>query len=184
MPKSNKPRSAPRASHPFAPIVFDDSRILILGSFPSLQSFENNFYYAHPRNQFWPILSAVYGIAATTQEKRIALLRKARIALWDVIESCERTNSADTNLANCVPNPIDGLIRDYPAIRLVCLTGGKAAQLYRRHFSHTRLPAVQLPSPSPAYAAMRFEAKCARYRRVLLDSAENRGLTQPDLTNS
>ena len=169
MPKSNKGDAAGApARHPFAPIIDETSKILILGSFPSLKSFENHFYYAHPRNQFWPILSDIFQKPAATRKERLALLKSAGIALWDVVGACERTNSADSNLKACEPNDISGVLKRFPDIRAILFTGRKAEELYRRHFSHLDVPTYLLPSPSPAYAAMPFEEKRKRWRSILL----------------
>ncbi|WP_457598578.1 DNA-deoxyinosine glycosylase [Hydrogenimonas sp.] len=172
MPKSSKDSSpeagAKPALHPFDPIIDEGSKILILGSFPSLKSFDNNFYYAHPRNQFWPILSRIFDRPAKTVEERYALLKESRIALWDVIKSCERSNSADSNLRSCVPNDIPALLHRYPNISALLFTGKKAESLYRRYFGESAgLPLSLLPSPSPAYAAMGFDAKVKRWREIL-----------------
>jgi len=171
MPKSSNTTPSKEAGpspafHPFDPIVDETSRILILGSFPSLKSFENNFYYAHPRNQFWLILSKIYGMPADTTEARLKLLKKNRIALWDVIKGCERTNSADSNLKACKPNDIDMLLRDYPNIKMIFFTGRKAQTLFKRFFPDNLLPQYLLPSPSPAYAAMPFEDKLRVWRKM------------------
>jgi len=171
-PKSNK-RQTPKgaglpARHPFDPIIFPDSRLLILGSFPSLQSFENNFYYAHPRNQFWPILGDIFQLPVQTDQERIALLESVGLALWDVVGTCLRVNSADSNLKACEPNDIEGLLKRYSCIEAVLFTGKKAQSLYRRHFKHLSLPTALLPSPSPAYAVMGFEAKKEQWRAILL----------------
>ncbi|WP_457594016.1 DNA-deoxyinosine glycosylase [Hydrogenimonas sp.] len=154
--------------HPFAPIIDEESKLLILGSFPSIQSFEKSFYYAHPRNQFWPILSEIFRMPATSVQERLALLKSAKIALWDVIAACERSNSADTNLRACAPNDIPSLIRTHPNIESIAFTGKKAEALYKKNFETViDLPLFLLPSPSPAYAAMRFEAKVKRWREIL-----------------
>ena len=169
MPKSSKGGAAGSpARHPFAPLIDETSKILILGSFPSLKSFENDFYYAHPRNQFWPILSDIFQKPAKTREERIALLKSAGIALWDVVGACERTNSADANLKACEPNDIPGLLRSHPNIRAVLCTGRKAETLFKRHLPRLGLATFLLPSPSPAYAAMPYEEKRKRWRSILL----------------
>jgi len=152
--------------HPIAPVVFEDSLTLILGSFPSLKSFEHEFYYAHPKNQFWSILSDIYGLPVRSVEDKIALLSFAKIALWDVIASCERTNSADSNLKNTKPNDIEGLLRKYPNIKRVFFTGRLSEKLYKKHFGHLVLPTALLPSPSPAYAAMRLQEKVRRWKQL------------------
>ena len=166
-PKSSKTTAdgaGSPARHPFDPIVDEHAKILILGSFPSLKSFENDFYYAHPRNQFWPILSDIFQKPAATKAERIALLQSAGIALWDVIKACERTNSADSNLKACQPNDIPALLARYPGIRALFFTGRKAEALFRKHFPHITLPQALLPSPSPAYAAMPYEKKVVKWR--------------------
>ncbi|WP_201353533.1 DNA-deoxyinosine glycosylase [Hydrogenimonas urashimensis] len=173
MPKSNndsthsKKAGVSPVSHPFPPIIFPDSKILILGSFPSLKSFENSFYYAHPRNQFWPLLSAIFDMPVATREEKRALLERHKIALWDVVQSCERTNSADTNLQNCRCNDIEKLLKTHPKIEAVFFTGKKAQQLFKHCFPGLQIRQELLPSPSPAYAAMRFEEKLKRWKEVL-----------------
>lgn len=154
----------------FDPIIFDDSRILILGTYPSLKSFEKGFYYAHPQNQFWPLLGELFGGKHDTREERVALLRAHSIALWDTCHTCIRSegNSSDTNLTEIEPNDIPYLLEKYPKIRLVCFTGKKAQQIYHKHFSHLPVPTALLPSPSPAYRAMPYEKKLALYKQVLL----------------
>ncbi len=156
-----------RVFHPLTPFVFEDSETLILGSFPSLKSFEEQFYYAHPKNQFWKILSQIYGVPSDTKEQRMELLQKAKIALWDVIASCERTNSADSNLKKAIPNDTEELLRSHPAIKRIFFTGRTAQTLYKKHFGHVELPTSLLPSPSPAYASVRYEVKLLAWKSVL-----------------
>jgi len=156
------------AVHPFDPIINEDSKVMILGSFPSIKSFENNFYYAHPRNQFWPILSAIFKRPANSLKERLELLKISNIALWDVIESCERKNSLDSNLKNSKPNDIESLLKNFPNIEAILFTGRKAEQLFKKHFSkRVDLPTSLLPSPSPAYAILSFEDKLKRWNDIL-----------------
>ncbi|WP_457596246.1 DNA-deoxyinosine glycosylase [Hydrogenimonas sp.] len=171
-PKSSNDisRAASTARHPFDPILPPNATTLILGSFPSLKSFENDFYYAHPRNQFWPLLSAVYAMPAQSREERVALLERAGLALWDVVAACERTNSADTNLKKCRCNDIPALLQAHPTIGRVLFTGKKAMTLFRRCFPGLDIETGLLPSPSPAYAAMPFEEKLKRWRAILLQT--------------
>ncbi len=157
-----------RATHPFDPIVFPDSRVLILGTFPSLDSFKYRFYYAHPRNQFWRLLGTIYDMAYRSREERVEILRKNRLALWDVIKGCERTNSLDSNLKACTPNDIPALLEAYPDIERILFTGVKAQTLFERFFKEVSIETKRLPSPSPAYAAMTFEEKLKRYEEALL----------------
>ena len=156
-----------KAYHPFEPIVFEQSRILILGSFPSLDSFKYDFYYAHPRNQFWKILNTLYHENARTKEEKIALLKKHRLALWDIVASCERTNSSDANLKNVTPNDIPSLLKRYPSIKTIAFTGKKAYSIYRKHYKNLDIETRILPSPSPAYAAMSLDEKIETYDKLL-----------------
>ncbi len=159
-----------KSLHPFPPIIDENSKILVLGSFPSIKSFEESFYYAHPRNQFWPILSAIYDMPAKSREQRLALLKSAKIALWDVVAVCMRTNSADSNLKECEPNDIPSLLREYPNIERILFTGKKAYTLFRRYYAkRIDLTTALLPSPSPAYASISLEEKLKIWRELLRD---------------
>ena len=158
--------------HPFDPIVFRDTHTLILGSFPSIQSFENNFYYAHPRNQFWKILEAITGYPVNNRDQKIWLLKETGLGLWDMIGSCSRENSLDSSLEDEVVNDIPTLLEAYPSIQKIAFTGKKAQALFETHFGYLEIERVYLPSPSPAYAAMRFEEKAAKYREALRISDE------------
>lgn len=153
----------------FPPIIFEDSEILILGTYPSLQSFEEGFYYAHPRNQFWKILSDLCSEAASTVEEKKSLLKKHRFALWDTCHTCIRQNgnSSDLNLSEIEPNDIALLLEKFPTITKICFTGKKAQSIYYKHFARLAIETALLPSPSPAYQAMRFEEKKAIYKREL-----------------
>lgn len=154
-------------THPFEPIIWENSEILILGTFPSIVSFEQSFYYAHPRNQFWKILSNVYDTPTQTKEQRIELLHENKIALWDVIASCSRANSSDTNLKDIIPNDFEALLKRYP-IKKILFTGKKASQVFERYFAPIEITRAILPSPSPAHAAMKIEEKTALYKSLLL----------------
>ena len=153
--------------HPFEPIVFKDTRTLILGSFPSIKSVENNFYYAHPRNQFWKILSTVTGYPVNNRDQKIWLLKEAKLGLWDMIGSCSRENSLDSSLEDEVVNDIPALLEQYPSIEQIAFTGRKAEALYMLHFAYLEIETVYLPSPSAAYAKMTFEQKVKAYETVI-----------------
>ena len=154
----------------FDPIIFDGAKTLILGTYPSLKSFEKGFYYAHPQNQFWPLLGDIFNEAAATRDERIALLKKHRLALWDTCHTCIRSegNSSDTNLSEIEPNDIPALLEKYPSIKRICFTGKKAEAIYRKHFARLPVATALLPSPSPAYRAMPYEKKRALYKQTLL----------------
>jgi len=153
--------------HPFEPIIFKDTRRLILGSFPSIQSVANDFYYAHPRNQFWKILASVTGYPVTNRDQKIWLLKEVKLGLWDMIASCSRENSLDSALEDEAVNDIAALLERYPSIELLAFTGRKAEALYGVHFSHLEIETVYLPSPSAAYAKMKFEQKVKAYEAVI-----------------
>ena len=166
--KSNKKEEAlPPSFHPFDPIIDKDSRILILGTFPSIKSFENAFYYGHPQNQFWKLLSTLFDEEEPKSiEAKIAFLKKYKIALWDMIKMCQREGSLDSNLKNIEVNDIETLLKRYPNIQAIFFTGRKAQELYKRHFSHLQIPTYYLPSPSPAFRAMSFEKKLQEWEKI------------------
>ena len=140
--------------HPIPPVYDGDSRILILGSFPSVKSREAGFFYGHPQNRFWKVLAAVLGgeVPGTTGEKREFLLRN-RVAVWDVIASCDISGSSDTSIRNVAVNDLR-VILEAADIRAV-FTNGKTAYRYYCRYTEpvTGRPAVCLPSTSPANAA-------------------------------
>lgn len=145
-------------SHPIPPFYDQDSRILILGSFPSVKSRESMFFYGHPQNRFWRVTAAVFdaSVPETIEEKKI-FLREHRIALWDVIASCDITGSADSSIKNVVPNDLT-MILETAQIRQIFVNGKKAEQLYRRYLlGQTGREATVLPSTSPANAAWNLE---------------------------
>lgn len=156
--------------HTFEPLIFPDSKVLILGSFPSIKSFEEGFYYAHPRNKFWPILSAIYNEPIQTKEDKIALCKKHKIALFDSASSLQREakNSSDTNLKNIAVNNFETLLTKYPNIETILFTGKKAQQIFDKAYKHLKIKKLLLPSTSPAYASMKFDEKLAKYKEVLL----------------
>ena len=156
--------------HPLPPLIWPDSRILILGTMPSPRSRAEAFYYAHPQNRFWPVLAAVYGEPdPDTAAGRTALLARHRLALWDVLASCTITGAADSTIRNPVPNRIGDLLARYPGIVRICTTGATAGRLYRQLVQpHTGLPAAALPSPSAANARASFAALVSAYRAALL----------------
>lgn len=154
-------------SHPFPPLLDLNTRILFLGSFPSIASFEQAFYYAHPRNTFWPILEEIFNVHLETNEAKKAFCFEQGIGLWDVIASCERSNSSDTNLTNCIPNDFEKLLCDYPNIRVLAFTGKKSHDLFMKYFKDLEIEKVLLPSTSPAHAAMSREKKQKIYTDFL-----------------
>jgi hypoxanthine-DNA glycosylase len=154
--------------HPFNPFITQTSKTLILGTFPSIKSFEDNFYYAHPKNQFWRLLSALFDedTPQSIDDKK-RLLKRYDIALWDMVRSCRRKNSLDSNLRDIEVNDIRVFVKEYPSIQKICFTSKTALKLYEKNFSDIELQTFYLPSPSPAYASVGFEEKLRGYRDVL-----------------
>ena len=153
--------------HPFKPIVFKDTKILILGSFPSIKSFKKSFYYANPRNQFWKILEAVTSYPINNRDQKLWLLKEAKFGLWDMIKECSRDNSLDSSLENEEVNDIGSFLEKYPSITKIAFTGKKAEALFKVHFDYLDIETVYLPSPSSAYAKMSFDKKVAIYKKEL-----------------
>ena len=155
-----------REHHTFEPLIFSDSKLLILGSFPSIKSLEEGFYYAHPRNQFWPILSQIFQEKADTKEEKIALCKKHHIALFDTAKSIKRDqgNSSDTNLKNIEVNDFTKLLKEYPTIEAIAFTGKKAEQIFNKKYKNLPIKKFLLPSTSPAHASMKFEEKLHKYK--------------------
>jgi hypoxanthine-DNA glycosylase len=156
--------------HPFKPIIDQNSEKLILGTFPSIRSFEN-YYYGHPRNQFWKILAEVYKAdVPQTVEDKIDFILSRELALWDIIHSCRRRseNSSDSNLEVVALNPIGQLLRQYPNIKKIFFTSRTAERLFRKEFKPVNIEIDYLPSPSPAYTALTFDQKVQEWRRKLL----------------
>lgn len=141
-------------THPFAPVWDAHSRILILGSFPSVRSRETGFYYGHPQNRFWPLLARLYGepVPAAVDDRRAFALRHG-IALWDAIESCSITGSSDASIRDAKPNDIAFLIRQTNINRIFC-NGQQSYRMFVKYCAEScGLQATALPSTSPANAA-------------------------------
>lgn len=139
--------------HPIKPVYNKDSEILILGSFPSVKSREDMFFYAHPQNRFWKVLAALKNtdVPSTVEEKTNFLL-KYKIALWDVIKSCEVTGSSDSSIKNVKPNNIK-IILDTANIKKIFINGKTADKYYKKYLSaDINISALCLPSTSPANA--------------------------------
>ncbi|MBD3800268.1 MAG: DNA-deoxyinosine glycosylase [Campylobacterales bacterium] len=163
-----------RLEHSFDPVADDRSRVLVLGSFPSIASFQADFYYAHPRNQFWPIMEQLFNVTLEDKTARRAFALEQGIALWDSYASLVRSenNSSDANLSELTPNDIPAFLAGHPAIRHIFCTGRKAYEGCTKAFPDLPVPCTLLPSTSAAYAAMRFDAKLEAYRQLktLLDA--------------
>jgi len=160
----------------FAPIENRSARVLVLGSMPGRASLDAQQYYAHPRNAFWKIMAALLrqpGLASLPYPRRIATLRKSDIALWDVLGSCTREGSLDSDIddSSIVPNDFAGFFRRHPHVRRVFFNGAKAEQAYRRfvlpNLEGDTRGYLRLPSTSPAHASLSFDAKLEAWRVVV-----------------
>lgn len=144
--------------HPIPPVYNGSSRVLILGSFPSVKSREYGFFYGHPQNRFWRVVAAVFDekTPESIEEKKAFLLRNG-IAAWDVIHSCEITGSSDSSIRNAVPNDIKHIIEE-SRIERIFTNGKKSDELYKKYLEkQTGIKAVCLPSTSPANAVYSIE---------------------------
>jgi hypoxanthine-DNA glycosylase len=147
-----------RIIHPIPPLYDRGSKVLVLGSFPSVKSREAQFFYHHPQNRFWKVLSQVFDepLPGSIQEKS-TFLHRNHIAVWDVIQSCEITGSSDSSIKNVIPNDLAMILAEAD-IRQIITNGNTAYQLYMRYlFPKTGMESVKLPSTSPANAAFSME---------------------------
>jgi double-stranded uracil-DNA glycosylase len=159
----------------FAPIVSGNASVLILGSMPSEASLLRQQYYGHPRNAFWPIMSALFGSdSELSYQRRKEMLMENGIAVWDVLQSCNRLGSSDSNikLATIRTNDFTSFFTEYKGIKRVFFNGRMAEKLYQKQI----LPALNhrfsyleyqcLPSTSPAYASLKFEQKIEAWKAI------------------
>ena len=172
-------RLTPRAENSllqcFPPVASSQARVLILGSMPGVRSLEANQYYAHPRNQFWPMIEAVLGIPVSLPyAERCRLLTAKGIALWDVIGRCERNGSLDSAIRNDTlqPNDFARFFSGHRALVEVFFNGGKAEEVFRCRVlpqlgtECSRLHLERLPSTSPAHASLSFAEKRIAWQKI------------------
>ena len=155
-------------THPIPPVYDEKSKILILGSFPSVRSREEGFFYGHPQNRFWKVVAEVFGenVPNTIDEKRSFLLRN-RIAVWDVIKSCDISGSSDSSIRNVTANDL-GEILSVADIRSICVNGKTALKYYRKYTEPiVGRAAICLPSTSPANAAWNMERLVEEWKVIL-----------------
>lgn len=158
-----------RLVHPLPPVYNKESKILILGTFPSVKSREGEFFYHHPQNRFWKVICSIFNerLPETIEEKKQLLLRN-RIALWDVVQSCEITGSADSSIRNVIPNDITPILTKAD-IKKIFANGNTAYNLYKKYiYDKVGRDIVKLPSTSPANASFSLdrlieEWTCIRY---------------------
>ena len=156
--------------HPFPPVVDKDCRTLILGSFPSVKSREDGFFYGHPQNRFWKVLASVFGeIVPEDIPGKQALLLRHHIALWDVIASCEIKGSSDASIKSAVPVDIS-LVTSAASIERIICNGALAGKLYKQHLLPlTGIEAAVLPSTSPANATWSIEGLTNVWKEYLTE---------------
>ena len=144
--------------HTFGPLYSADSRILILGSIPSPASREVGFYYGHPRNRFWPMLAEFFAMPLPESiEEKKALVLSHGLALWDAIEECDIIGATDSSVKNVVPTAIPSLLAETKVERILC-NGALSKKIYDKYqLERTGIPALQMPSTSPANAAWSLE---------------------------
>lgn len=149
------------------PLAGGDARVLILGSFPSAASLRAGEYYAHPRNQFWPIVAELFGIVrGDDYARRCRRLTARGIAVWDVIARCRRAGSLDAAIWDAEVNDFAEFYRRHPRIAAVFFNGAEAEKHYRRQVDVAGPPGVRLPSTSPAHASMSLADKIDKWRAV------------------
>jgi TDG/mug DNA glycosylase family protein len=160
----------------FPPIASRTSRVLILGTMPSKASLRARQYYAHPQNAFWRIIGGIVGFdPASPYQARTALVQSAGIAIWDVLKSCTRESSLDSDIdgATAVPNDIPAFLVEHSRIQRICFNGAKAEALYMKHVrprlaAHPDVQYVRLPSTSPANASLALSEKIRAWHAIVL----------------
>ena len=142
--------------HPFPPVVDKDCTIIILGSVPSVKSVEQNFYYGHPQNRFWKVLSALLDEDFVSKDKdaKKDLLLKHHVALYDSVEECDILGSSDAHISNVVPADIENIIKGTKISKIFC-NGATSLKYFEKY--HKNLTATLLPSTSPANASQTLE---------------------------
>lgn len=172
---SHRPPSAPPPEHPrllgLPPVVGPAPRLLVLGSFPGVASLATQQYYAHPRNQFWPIVSALWGLAGADAlptrpyAERVQVAQARGLAIWDVYRGCVRPGSLDSAITQAELNDLATLVHQHPTLRAIAHNGGESAR-HRRITEALGLPVHALPSTSPANASWSFARKLAAWREA------------------
>lgn len=161
----------------FSPIADNGVKTLILGSMPGVKSLEHQQYYAHPRNAFWPIMQKLFGLdEQLNYSQRCQQLLSHHIAVWDVLQSCQRPGSLDQHIVNesAVSNNFELFFKQHPTIEKLCFNGAKAEQLYIKHVVPTLteqyqlIDRIKLPSTSPAHASMNLSQKYEIWQQALI----------------
>ena len=155
-------------THTLEIFIYKQSKILILGSFPSVKSRKYGFYYSHPQNRFFKVLASIFNEDVPISiDDRKAFLIKHNIALYDVIEECDILGSEDSSIKNEIPIDIEKILREYPNIKVIGITGKKAASLFDKYLlDKVNIPVVYLPSTSPANAKMSVDELSKTYSKL------------------
>jgi TDG/mug DNA glycosylase family protein len=162
----------------FAPIAQTNATILVLGSMPSVESLKQQQYYAHPRNAFWPIMADTFqfSVDLSYQERCTALINN-KVAVWDVLQSCQRQGSLDSNIesSSIISNDFRLFFQQHPGLRLIIFNGAKAEQIFKQYVVDTlnehqlSIRTVRLASTSPAHASMSLDEKIRAWKNILLN---------------
>ena len=157
----------PKLCDGLAPVAGPGTRLLVLGSFPGVASLQAQQYYGHARNQFWPILGAIWGLdlMARPYLERLAICQQRGLGLWDVYAQCRREGSLDSAIRDARPNDLAGLARCLPELRAIAHNGGESARAMKLTAA-LGWPVHRLPSTSPANASWSFERKLTAWRAV------------------
>lgn len=162
--------------HSFEPIAGAKAAVLILGSMPGKASLQAQQYYAHPRNAFWRIIEALFDLEPDLPyNQRCAQLLAHRVALWDVLKTCTRASSLDSDIddSSIVPNDFSSFLKAHRQIKYIYFNGAKAEQMYQKYVvpalpaELAEIPSRRLPSTSPAHAGMPFAGKLASWGAIL-----------------
>lgn len=157
-----------KVKHTLKPIYDENSKVLILGSLPSVKSREIGFYYGHPKNRFWSTLENVFEEKiGNTKEEKINFLKKYHIALFDVVKECEISSSSDASIKNVTPNDLKPILKN-SNIKTIFTTGTKAHQLYKKYiYPTTKIEDIALPSTSPANCKKKVEELLVKeYKKI------------------
>ena len=156
----------------FLPIIPPQPKVLILGTMPSVVSLSEDFYYAHPRNAFWPIMASLFDASLSSEAEKVLLCQQKGIFLWDVLQGCEREGSLDSAIQRPIANDFEAIFKSYPTLKTVAFNGKAAEKLFQKEVCSVQtlpknLSFISLPSTSPAYAAMSFESKWLLWQEKL-----------------
>lgn len=148
----------------FSPIIAPKAHWMVLGTMPSVKSLEDAFYYAHPRNAFWPIMHALTGLPVNSEQEKTDLVKQTGLVLWDVLQTCERKGSLDSAIQEPVANDFESMFANQPELEVIVFNGKKAQQLFEKYVAKSQtlpvgLQYIVLPSTSPANAMMTLEDK-------------------------